>query len=122
MRHVLIYCLLIGLSSLASQALAKELTQCQEAGLEDLRKLEAQGLTQLVFFASWCLSCKEHMEAADPEQTVFVVAYDSPKAAQAALNRIRPEARYCVIDQDQSIRRSFGVRSLPAERELRLPQ
>jgi len=92
---------------------------CRSANHQELVQLvQETGRNQLIFFASWCSSCRDHIIESDAKQVIYVVAYDDPAPATAALQALQPGADLCLIDHDYSIRKALKVRSLPAKRQL----
>lgn len=73
---------------------------------------------KVVFFASWCVSCKNHILESDASQSIYVIAYDDIAPALAALRVLKPEADLCLSDPKGAIRRAYQVGSLPASRPL----
>jgi hypothetical protein len=92
--------------------------QCNDSSLEIFKKdLEARNIKRLVFFASWCLSCKKHILESNVDSTLFIVAYDNKERALSALNGLfSPERRtrvQCQLDSSEDIIGYFNVKSLP---------
>lgn len=92
---------------------------CREGSLEELERYKnEEQRQQIVFFASWCGSCRKHITESDPKQTIYVIAYDEPKVAGSVLQALKPQADLCLTDPKGLIREAFGVRSLPAKKLL----
>lgn len=75
---------------------------------------------QLVFFASWCSSCKEHMREDWAAKSYFLAVFDEQAAAEKAFRAFVGEKNLdrCIWDKDGSIAAFYGVKSLPALRSL----
>jgi hypothetical protein len=89
------------------------------AGLqEQLRKEAAE---QLVFFASWCASCKKHLTPDQVAGSYFIAVFDEEAAARKAFTAFLGESNLgrCVFDQDGSIAAAYGVKSVPVVRSLK---
>lgn len=87
---------------------------CPQATFEELSKaLAGSGDTKIIFFASWCSSCKEHLEKPQAANTIFVAAFDEPLRAEKVLQSFNVSNR-CFWSDD--VARHFNVRSLPATR------
>jgi len=91
---------------------------CFDSTLGELEaRIKQKNIKNLVFFASWCLSCKKHILEADIETTLFVVAFDKVDSAVSALNSlILPEKRknvLCELDRTEKITKFYRVKSLP---------
>ena len=85
---------------------------CPPATFQEISQtLKGAGETKLVFFASWCSSCKQHMENPDPEHTVFVAVFDEQARAEHILKSYSVKSR-CFYSDDTA--KFFDVRSLPA--------
>jgi hypothetical protein len=111
MRYLLLLLLFVTDVALSCQVMtAKELQDL-------LRKEPAE---QLVFFASWCASCKKHLTPAEAARSYFIAAFDEEAAARKAFTAFLGEAqlRRCIFDQDGSIAAAYGVKSLPVVRSL----
>ncbi|MFW7379179.1 MAG: hypothetical protein ACOH5I_10260 [Oligoflexus sp.] len=110
--------LTLHLSALLSANLAlaeqKPAEFCRPLDYQAFQQL-SQDWTEVVFFASWCASCRGHIESSDPESTIYVIAYDEPQAASRVLEALKPTAKLCLIDRDESIRKAFAVDALPAK-------
>ena len=75
--------------------------------------LKNRGDANVIFFASWCASCKPHLEAKYDDATVFVAVFDEQKRAEKVLNALKIEGICFTSDE---FARDLGVRSLPAAR------
>jgi hypothetical protein len=74
-------------------------------------ELKDKGEVNVIFFASWCVSCKPHLTRSHPDNTVFVVAFDEQERAEKTLNSFSVKQR-CFTSDDTA--KALGVRSLPA--------
>lgn len=106
MKYLLMLLLLVNDVALACEAMTN--LQFQE-------RLKQEQATQLVFFASWCASCKKHMKTDQLESSYFIASFDEQPAAQKAFSAFLGDAamKRCIFDQDGSISAAYGVKSLP---------
>ena len=94
---------------------------CQPMNASELQdKLKREPVAQLVFFASWCSSCKEHLTPDYAAKSLFIAIFDENEAATKAFRAFLGEAhrQLCVWDKDGSIAAHYAVKSLPALRTL----
>jgi hypothetical protein len=100
-------------------AASGELT-CTSANVLEFRKIEAvQTSKRLVFFASWCRSCMDHMDDFSLGEDLLVISFDEKQASEEALISLgyggaKKKGFACYFDKDGSIAEYFGVTSLPA--------
>ncbi|WP_141734547.1 TlpA family protein disulfide reductase [Oligoflexus tunisiensis] len=83
-------------------------------------RLQKETVTQLVFFASWCASCKKHLKPESASTSLFIAVFDEQPAAQKAYTAFmgtEHQAR-CVWDQDGSIAAHYRIKRLPVVRPL----
>ncbi len=100
--------------AMASQAIG----ECQEMTLAAL-KAQKETPIQLVFFASWCLSCKDHLEALkSAKNTYFIASYDRKDKAEDVLKFLNMEKVPCIYDKGNTFSEYFGVNELPAIKTL----
>jgi thiol-disulfide isomerase/thioredoxin len=80
---------------------------------EQFKKESAE---ELVFFASWCASCKKHLVTEALAKSYFIAAFDEQPAATKAFTAFlgAEQLKRCIFDQDGSIAAAYGVKSLPA--------
>jgi hypothetical protein len=94
---------------------------CQPMNASELQdKLKRESVAQLVFFASWCSSCKQHLTEAYAAKSLFIASFDENQAATKAFRAFLGEAhrQLCIWDKDGSIAAHYAVKSLPALRAL----
>jgi hypothetical protein len=65
---------------------------------------------EIVFFASWCSACKEHLTAAHGARTLVVGTFDKPARIEAVATGLGVKAA-CFTDA--GVAASLGVSSLP---------
>lgn len=89
-------------------------TQLQE-------KLKKEPAEQLVFFASWCASCKKHLTQDTLAKSYFVAVFDEQPAAVKAYSKFLGEQnlKRCIWDQDGSIAVAYGIKGLPVVKALK---
>ncbi len=106
MKYLLVLLLLMNDVALACEAMTH--AQFQE-------RLKKEPAAQLVFFASWCASCKKHMTTDYLANSYFIASFDEQSAAQKAFTAFLGEAglKRCIFDQDGSIAAAYNVKSLP---------
>jgi thiol-disulfide isomerase/thioredoxin len=80
---------------------------------EQLKKEPAE---ELVFFASWCASCKKHLVPEQVAKSYFIASFDEEAAANKAFTAFlgKDALVRCIFDQDGSIAAAHGIKSLPA--------
>ena len=71
----------------------------------------------VVFFASWCPACKEHLLAADPKNSVAVLVFDEQARGEEALEYLGLDSMTCLFDNGE-ITKALGVSSLPMEKKF----
>lgn len=102
----------------ATATSAKPAPTCPPMSLAALEgSLKGKGETKVVFFASWCATCKDSLEKSYPDGTVFVAAFDERDAAEAVASRYKL-AHVCYTDEG-SIAKGLGVTGLPAVKDVR---
>ena len=71
-------------------------------------------IEKVVFFASWCSGCVDHIKEAPP-RSVFVATFDEKQKASEALVFLlgNKDKRKCFWDNDGKMRDFFKVTSLP---------
>lgn len=90
---------------------------CQAMNLEQLKqKLGKEPAEELVFFASWCASCKKHLTEDRAAKSYFVAAFDEQPSALKAYAKFLGEKNLgrCIWDADGSIAEGYQVKALPA--------
>jgi hypothetical protein len=68
------------------------------------------GEVTLVFFASWCASCKEHLTAKHDWRTLLIGSFDKPERLTEVVTALKPDAP-CFTDA--GIAAALGVSALP---------
>jgi hypothetical protein len=91
-------------------------TSCPVAGSDAIKhKLKGKGLTNVVFFASWCAGCKPHLEAKSEANTIYIATFDEQKRAEKVLDSFKVEGICFTSDE---FAEELGVRSLPAKQSI----
>lgn len=103
-----LFALILSLIPVKSYAACTELSP---ALLDEIVKKE--GEKKLVFFSSWCSTCKDHLRPDAPQNTMFIGVFDKVERAQSALNKFVP-GRKCYFDS--GVAKKLGVKVVPAER------
>ena len=89
---------------------------CENATFDELKsKLKGKGELNLVFFASWCISCKPHLQAQHDSNVVFIAAFDEKPRAEKVLSSFGL-TNPCFIGDD--ITNSLGIRGVPASKKI----
>jgi hypothetical protein len=85
-------------------------------------QLKKEPVEQLVFFASWCASCKKHLVPDQLAKSYFIASFDEEAAASKAFTAFlgSDSLKRCFFDQDGSIAAAHGVKSLPAVTQPKL--
>ncbi len=65
---------------------------------------------ELVFFASWCAACKEHLTAAHGPGTILIGAFDKRERIEAVAAALAVKSP-CYVDR--GVAEALGVVSLP---------
>lgn len=87
---------------------------CPVTNAAELKKAIAdKGADEIVFFASWCLACKDHIQQAG-EKTVFVAVFDDEEKAEKAFTAIGGKGP-CYFDKSGEIAKQYNVTGLPAK-------
>jgi len=112
MKYLL--CLLLLVNEVALACVGMNAQQLQE-------QLTTEPAEQLVFFASWCASCKKHMTQEILAKSYFIAAFDEQLAAVKAYSAFLGESnlKRCIWDRDGSIAIAYGVKGLPVIRSLK---
>ena len=95
---------------------------CAGMNAQELQEqLKSEAAEQLVFFASWCASCKKHMTQDTLNKSYFIAAFDEQSAADKAFRAFLGESnlKRCIWDRDGSIAAAYGVKGLPVIRSLK---
>jgi len=96
---------------------AEAAASCPEATFDQIKSAMAgSGDVELVFFASWCASCKEHLTEKHAKNVVFIAAFDEQKRAEKVLDSFQVTSRCFTSDDTAS---ALSVRSLPAKSQIR---
>ncbi len=104
------------LLSMSSYTLAAGLS-CPPVTFEQLKlELKDKGDMNVIFFASWCVSCKPQLTRSHTDNTVFVVAFDEQERGEKTLNSFSVKQR-CFTSDDTA--KALGVRSLPATKSFK---
>lgn len=92
--------------SSAAQAACKDLT------MADLPRIarERGSPLELVFFATWCSACKEHLTKKHGTNALFVGSFDKRERIEAVAEALKLQGP-CFFDQGVS--EALGVVSLP---------
>ncbi|MGE0174946.1 MAG: TlpA family protein disulfide reductase [Oligoflexales bacterium] len=89
---------------------------CPRVSFEQLKAATRDlGKVKLVFFASWCVSCKPHLLEPHDKKTVFVAAFDEEQRAEKVLKAFSVEG-LCFTSDDTA--QKLGVTALPATRVI----
>ena len=91
---------------------------CTPADAGTLRlALKDKAETELIFFASWCASCKKHLIEARSSD-VLIAVFDEQAAAEKVVTQFAPlPSRRCYWDSDGTIATAYEVKGLPAQRK-----
>ncbi len=97
--------------------LASAASICPVTTAADFKKAIAdKGASEIVFFASWCLACKEHIQKAG-DKTVFVAVFDDEEKAEKAFTAVGGKDS-CYFDKSGDIAKQYDVTGLPAKVKL----
>lgn len=87
---------------------------CPKINPEDFQKaLADHDAEEVVFFASWCIACKDHIQRAG-DKTVFVAVFDDGEKAGKAFAAVGGKGS-CYFDASGEIAKQYGVTGLPAK-------
>lgn len=98
------------------------LGQCHETSLETLKKKAANAgkPLKLVFFSSWCPSCKDSLDKnSKDDQVLFVASFDNREAANKVARKYALGEQRCIFDVDDALSRQLEVSGVPAERTIK---
>lgn len=85
--------------------------ECKEATWSELKEWQkGKGQTELVFFASWCSSCKESLSKTYSNPVLFISVFDEKADSERVLKHFVKDAT-CYFSKD--INKHFGVKALP---------
>lgn len=71
---------------------------CEIGGMSHLAKMIAQRQpTKLIFFASWCPACREHLLQSNPAKNILIAAFDEKEQAEKALAALKISTP-CLLD------------------------
>lgn len=107
MKYLALFLLLVTDVALACAPMT--LAQFQE-------QLKKEPAEELIFFASWCASCKKHLVPEQVAKSYFIATFDEEAAATKAFTAFlgKDALKRCIFDQDGSIAAAHGIKSLPA--------
>ncbi|MBI3295932.1 MAG: hypothetical protein HYZ71_14495 [Deltaproteobacteria bacterium] len=88
---------------------------CPPITWDDLKDRLTGKDAHLIFFASWCMNCQDHL-AKYPKNAVFIATFDEQRRAEQIIAHFRVKAP-CYTDID--VARHFGIRAVPADRDFR---
>ena len=107
---------LLAFGLILSGAAAQAQAACRAVSGEEWEKLTPK---RIVFFASWCKSCEEHLKPEYADGAVFVNSYDDAKQADAMMKKYFGEKQpTCVLDEGEVLAHRYGVKYLPFVKEL----
>ncbi len=88
--------------------------QCLALRFEELEALlQHEPATQIIFFASWCGSCKKHFEDKTPKKRIFIATFDKKTAAESVMTKFQIQDS-CYLDD--GIAKRLSIQSLPQVR------
>ncbi len=100
---------------------AKAESLCPPGDLKALAAwLEQKPAEELVFFASWCVSCKAHIQGAKSGQ-ILIASFDERSAAEKVVRHLTEEGDTpprCLWDERNEIAERYGVKGIPATRRI----
>jgi hypothetical protein len=97
----------------ATALIASTAVSCLPLDMDSFQKKVAQrDQTKVIFFASWCSSCKDHLLSKHPEGTILVATFDERTAAETVINKLNISIP-CF--SDDGIASHYKIDSLPAE-------
>lgn len=71
---------------------------CEAGGMSRLNKMASEGhITSVIFFASWCPSCREHLVHSNPKKDLLIATFDEKKQAEKALVALNTSTP-CLLD------------------------
>ena len=108
-----IRCLLVLSIALSTQVALGARCPAMESE-EFARYVVSSGAKRVIFFASWCISCREHLQSAGKED-IIVGVFDEANRIERLAEKLKTDAP-CV--QGDGIAKSYGVTSLPASRPI----
>ena len=90
--------------------------ECPEIDLAGLNKrMAGKGEIKILFFASWCGSCIDHLKKPQDEKTIFVAVFDEKIEAEKVLEAFKVK-NDCFTSE--TLADELKVRELPAERRI----
>jgi hypothetical protein len=92
----------------SSHALSYECKEASWSNIKDWQK--GKGSTDVVFFASWCSSCKDQLKKDHKGNVIFISIFDEKSDSERVLNFFRPEAT-CYFSKE--IEKELKIKSLP---------
>ena len=85
--------------------------ECKEAKWSEVKEWQkGKGPTELVFFASWCSSCKDSITKSYSTPVVFISVFDEKSDSERVLSHFVQNAT-CYFSKD--IEKNFGIKALP---------
>ena len=72
--------------------------------------------SKLVFFASWCPPCKEHLLAYKDKDVILIASFDVKENADSALKALSMQDKKCFFDQKSEVAKAYQVLETPAVR------
>lgn len=75
---------------------------------------------KIIFFASWCKNCKEHLMKANISSSIFVAAFDEQSRAEKVMNTFFKDNDQvkCLWDVEKTIVKKYNVKGLPFEIDI----
>ena len=75
---------------------------------------------KIIFFASWCKNCKDHLTNANLSSSIFVAAFDERTRAENVMNAFFKDndTVICLWDAEQTIVKKYKVKGLPFEVDI----
>ena len=106
----------------ASQSIENSPTQaqsnerCPKSDLAGIKKAyRGRGEMNLIFFSSWCASCKPHLKSDLASNEILIVAFDEQKPAEKVLKNLSITAP-CFTSE--GITEELGIESVPNTRKI----
>lgn len=75
---------------------------------------ELKGPQKKIFFASWCPSCKDHLQASQLDKTaIAIVWHDKKESAEKALAALKWSGS-CFLDEKGDAAKFYRIETIPA--------
>lgn len=119
---ILISLAVLQLALLASSSFSKGKVECKDLTKNSISSLKDNEDLHVIFFASWCPGCRDHMTAKHKKNTILINIWDTPKRAVEAVKFVKIDTTKipCFIDKKEALVKPLKIPELPFETTMKV--